>query len=80
LPLECPLNCHNAVIKNSSAHQLCSVGRAAILSNNDVSFSCEMALAMLRLFQMYVHYVVFHMNFNIIAHFQLKIWSNKIIQ
>jgi hypothetical protein len=29
---------------------------------------------------MYVYCVVFDTNFNIMAHFQLKIWSNEIIQ
>jgi hypothetical protein len=55
------------------AHTNYAVGRAAILSNNDVCFSRKMALEALRPFQIYVHCVVFDMNFNIMAHFQLKI-------
>jgi hypothetical protein len=82
-------NCHrNArwtattvlLLANSSTHQPRPVGRAAILSNNDVCFSHEMALAALRPFQMYVHCVVFDTNFNIMTHFQLKIRSNEIVQ
>jgi hypothetical protein len=71
-PLEPPQHCY---FSQNQAHTnyVRSVGRAAILSNNDVCFSREMALASLRPFQMYVYCVVFDTNFNIMAHFQLKI-------
>lgn len=58
---------------NSSTHQLCSVGKAAVLLNSDVRFSCKMALAALRLVQMYVHCIVSDTDFYITAHFQFKI-------
>jgi hypothetical protein len=70
MPVEPPQCCYFSQIQ---AHTNYAVGRAAIFSNNDVCFSHEMALAALRPFQKYVHCVVFDTNFNIMAHFQLKI-------
>jgi hypothetical protein len=70
LTTELPQRCYFSQIQ---AHTNYAVGRAAILSNNDVCFSCEMVLAALSPFQMSINCVVFDMNFNIMAYFQLKI-------
>jgi hypothetical protein len=68
------------LLANSGTHQLRPVGKVVILSNSDVRFSREMTLVALRAFQMYVHCIVFYTNFNIMAHLQLTIWSNEIVQ
>jgi hypothetical protein len=68
MPVKSPKHCHLSRIQ---AHANYSVGKATILSNNDVSFSQKMALVALRPFQMYGHYVV--PDFSVKEHFQLKI-------
>jgi hypothetical protein len=60
------------LLTNSNIYQIYSVGRAAILSNNDVYFSHKMALAALWPFQMCIHCAVFDTNCNIMAHFHSK--------
>jgi hypothetical protein len=60
------------LLANLSTRQIRSVGRAAILSDIDVSFSCETALAALRPFQMDISCVVLVMNFNIMSIFNSK--------
>jgi hypothetical protein len=61
------------ILEKSNKHQLHSVGIAAILSNNYVCYSREMASVTLRPFKRFVRCDVCDTNFNIIAHLQLKI-------
>lgn len=71
---ERPVNRHNAVTSHTFKLTPATLyGKAAILSNNNVRFSRELALVVLKPFQTCFHSVVFNNNFNIMAHFQFKI-------